>query len=154
MKLDWNNYFLGIAQAVALKSKDQSTKVGCVLVDSENRVVSQGFNGFVAGCDESEMSWERPLKYALVIHAEANALLYARTNLKGARAYVTIAPCENCLKHLLQAGIRNIYYGDAGVIRDRGTEDQKEAILRLIRATGAKVENINGKTYCEELNLL
>lgn len=150
--MNWKEYFNNIAHAVALKSKDPSSKVGCVIVDQDNRIISQGFNGFVAGCDESKMSWERPMKYNLVIHAEANALLFAREPLKGAKAYVTHGPCDNCLKHMLQAGIREIYYKDPSIMRDRSSSDQKEAIGRLIEGTGAKVENVEtGKSYKDEL---
>lgn len=144
-------YFIDIAQAIASKSKDPSSKVGCVIVDSDNRIVSTGYNGFVAGCNESLLSWERPAKYHYVIHAELNALIYARRDLSGCRAYVTHGPCENCLKHLLQAKVRDIYYADASIMRDRSTDEQKEAIVRLIFATQARVFNINGRSYVDEL---
>lgn len=146
-----HEYFVTIASAIAQKSKDSSSKVGCVLVDQDNRIVSTGYNGFVAGCDETKLSWERPAKYLYVIHAELNALIYARRDLSGCRAYVTHGPCENCLKHLLQAKVKEIYYTDASIMRDRGTCEQAKAIENLIKATGAIVKNINGKDYVSEL---
>lgn len=150
--MNWKEYFINIANAVSLKSKDPSSKVGCVIVDKNNRIISQGYNGFVAGCDESKMTWDRPKKYLLVIHAEANALIHARQDLSGAKAYITHGPCENCLKHMLQAGIREIYYADPGIMRDRSTSDQKEAINALIDATQAIVKNVDtGILYQEEL---
>lgn len=150
--MNWQEYFNNVAHAIALKSKDPSSKVGAIIVDKDNRIVSQGFNGFVAGCDESKMTWDRPMKYALVIHAEANALLHARVNLTGAKMYVTHGPCENCLKHTLQAGIREVYYKDPGIMRDRSTAEQKEAIKRLIEATGAKVVNVDtNEEYIKEI---
>lgn len=146
-----NSYFLNLAQAVSMKSKDPSSKVGAVIVDRDNRIVSTGYNGMVAGADESKLTWDRPMKYHLVVHAELNAVLYARRDVQGCRVYITHGPCENCLKHMLQAQIVEIYYGDVSIMRDRSTPEQKEAIKRLIEATGAVVQNLNGKLYTEEL---
>ena len=150
--MDWDSYFMGIAKATALKSKDQSSKVGAVIVAPDKSVVSLGFNGFIAGCDESYMTQERPMKYHQVIHAEMNALIFANTRrLTNHVAYVTHGPCDNCLKHLLQSGIRKIVYDCPGIMRDRGTEDQKKAIKSIIQATNAEVKNISGTPYLEEL---
>lgn len=149
--MNWKEYFNQLAHTVSIKSKDPSTKVGCVIVDKENRVISQGYNGFVANSDESKLSWARPIKYQLVIHSEMNALLFARQNLDGTTAYITHAPCDSCLKHLLQAGIREIYYKDVAIML-RAEQIQKDAIKMLLESTGAKVENVeNGKSYLEEL---
>ena len=138
-----NEYFMNIAQAISLKSKDPSTKVGALIIDNDSRIISTGYNGFVAGCDESFMTQDRPMKYQLVVHGELNALLFARRDVKGFKLYTTHGPCANCLKHILQAGIREIYYKDAGVVRDRGTPEEKEAITRLINSTNAKVINVD-----------
>lgn len=147
-----HKYFIDIAKAVASKSKDPSSKVGCVIVDEDNRIVSTGYNGFVAGCDEDHMSWERPEKYFLVIHAEENALIYSRRDLSNCRVYITHGPCEVCLKHLLQAKVRDIYYDDPSIIKDRGTDGQKAAIRSLLRSTDAEVINVNnGKHYYTEI---
>ena len=152
MSLSWDQYFINIAKEVAKKSKDPSSQVGAVLVTEDNRPVSFGFNGFVSGCNESQMTLERPMKYHLTIHAEMNALIFAQTNLQGCKAYVTHGPCDNCLKHLLQAGIKSIIYNDAGILRDRGTTEEKDAINRLLSATDVSCKNINGTNYLEELN--
>lgn len=141
--MEWHEYFMNITKEVAKKSKDPSSKVGCLIVDRENRVVSQGFNGFVSGCDEKMMTFERPLKYHQIIHAEMNALLFAKQDLEGCTVYTTHGPCDNCLKHLLQAKVRTIIYDDPGIIKERGTADQKNAITRLILSTDANVVNIN-----------
>ena len=138
-----NEYFMNIAQAISFKSKDPSTKVGALIVDKDNRIISTGYNGFVAKCDENFMTQNRPMKYQLVVHAELNALLFAHKAVKGFKLYTTHGPCANCLKHILQAGIREIYYKDAGIVRDRGTPEEKEAIIRLINSTKAKVINID-----------
>ena len=67
MKISWHEYFINIAKEVAKKSKDPSSQVGCVIVTNDNRPVSFGYNGFVSGCDEGHMTFERPLKYNLII---------------------------------------------------------------------------------------
>jgi dCMP deaminase len=146
--------FMDLAKTVAQNSKDPSSKVGCVIVDEDKRLVSTGYNGMVAGCDEDHMTWDRPMKYHLVIHAEANALLYARRNLKGCIAYITHSPCESCLKLLLQAGIKRIYYGCPSIMRERSTIEQKEAIARLLAGSMATVENLyTEQDYRIELDL-
>jgi len=152
--MDWNKYYMNLASAVSEKSKDPSSHVGCVIVDSDNRIVSTGYNGFVAKSDESKFTWDRPMKYLTVVHAEMNAIIYAKRDLRGCKMYTNFGPCENCLKHTLQAGIREVYYKDPGIMRDRSTAEQKEAIKRLIEATGAKVVNVDtNEEYLKELGV-
>ena len=153
MSKNWNEYHAEIAKVVASKSKDPSSKVGCVIVDKNNCPVSNGFNGFIAGSDESEFSWtDRSKKYLTVLHAEENAIIFAKRDLEGCKAYITHSPCNKCLTLLAQAKIREIYYSDPSIIRDRGSDEVKWAIKAIIRATGVSVVNlVNGKMYLEEL---
>src|SRR5690606_35767244 len=102
--------FIEIAEVIAKKSKDPSTKVGAVIVDEYNRIISTGYNGFIAGNKESYMTFEKPMKYHLTIHAEMNALLFAKQDLNNKTIYITHSPCPECLKHILQTRIRNVYY--------------------------------------------
>lgn len=158
---EWDEYFMKIAEAVAAKSKDPSSKLGCVIVDPNKRVVSVGYNGLVQGADESKMTLkERPMKYHFVIHSEMNALLYAQKNLNGCTLYNHIATCDNCLKHCLQAGIKRFVYKELRV-HSYATDPQKsmtnyetdEAIVRLL-ASMPEVETLNltnGKTYIEDI---
>lgn len=150
--MNWHDYHLSIAKSVAQKSKDPSSKVGCVIVDENNAIVSTGFNGMVQGADESKLSWERPQKYHLVVHAEANAIIFAKRDLKNCTAYVTDAPCEVCLKLLLQSKVRTIVYSSPEIMQKRSSKEQKEAIKALIESTGANVVNVNGTAYIEDLN--
>lgn len=143
------DYYMGIARSVALKSKDTSTKVGCVLVDKNNRVISTGYNGFVAGCDESLLSYERPMKYHYIIHAELNSILSAKCDLTGCRAYTTFAPCVNCLKHLLQSGIREVFYEDSSIMK-RTDFYENVAIVNLIKSTNATVMSTSTRMRLEE----
>ncbi len=144
--------FLEIAQVIAKKSKDPSTKVGAVIVDSENRIVSTGYNGFVSKNNETYMTFERPMKYHLTIHAEMNALLFAKQDLAGKTMYITHSPCSECLKHILQCHINTIYYGE---LYSKFNDEQKDAIKRLIMSTGAKIININTSVeYLKELGIV
>lgn len=136
--------FINIAKEVANSSKDPSTKVGAIIVDETNDIIASGYNGFIAGCDESYMTYERPEKYDLIIHSEVNALLRSpRKNLSGCTMYVTHAPCSDCLKLILQKGIRNIVYDNSDLMR-RASESSNRAALKMIYATGATVNSIRG----------
>lgn len=157
----WDEYFMKIAETVALKSKDPSSKMGCVIVDKDKRVVSLGYNGMVRGADESKMTLnERPMKYYFVIHSEMNAILFARENLEGCTIYNRVATCENCLKHCLQAGIKRFVYRELRV-HSHSTDPKKsmtnietdEAVVRLLSSM-PDVETLNitnGKTYIEDI---
>ena len=157
----WDEYFINIAEAVALKSKDPSSKMGCVIVDPKKRVVSIGYNGLVQGSDESKLTLsERPMKYYFAIHSEMNAVLFARQDLTGCTVYNRVATCENCLKYCLQAGIKRFVYKELRV-HSFSTDPKKsmtnietdEAVVRLLAAM-PEVETLNlsnGKTYIEDI---
>lgn len=104
----WDLRFLSLAREVASWSKDPSTKVGCVIVDPENRVKGVGFNGFPRGmCDHKELYDDRETKYSRTIHAEVNAVLNSSTTLD-CTAYVTAPPCTGCALVLIQSGITRV----------------------------------------------
>lgn len=114
--LTWDEYFMGIAIFTSLRSKDPNSKVGAVIVNEQNRIVGTGYNGFPAGADESLMPWKREgewleTKYPYVVHAEANAILNATTHdLKGAKIYTTLFPCNECAKFIAQKNITEVIY--------------------------------------------
>ena len=145
--MDWDRYFMGIAEAVAKRSKDPSTKVGCVIVGENYEPISFGYNGFVAGCDESYMTFERPYKDMLSIHAEMNALIFAQRDIKNSRIYVTNAPCDNCLKHLLQAKVKEIVFDKFDTNGGFMTDDRKKVIKKLLDSTSIVYRNIDGKKF-------
>lgn len=152
----WDEYFINIARGVSKRSKDPSSQMGCVIVDEKNRPISFGYNGMIAGCDENFMTWERPMKYHLVLHAEINAILFAKRDLKGCKLYSVAAPCENCLKYILQTGIRTIVYENvmakSGTLGNGVKDEAKEAVTRLVRSIkDLDFRNVNSKTYLEEL---
>lgn len=157
----WDEYFIKIVEVVAEKSKDPSSKMGCVIVDENKRVVSLGYNGLVQGADESKMTLsERPMKYYFAIHSEMNAILFARRDLTGCTIYNRVATCENCLKYALQAGIKRFVYKDLRVgshstdpSRSMTNIDTDEAVIRLL-ASLPEVQTLNitnGKTYIEDI---
>ena len=106
----WDKRFLQLAQTVASWSKDPSTKVGAVIVRSDRTVVNVAFNGFPRGADDrQELYDDRELKYARVVHAEANAIVTAREPLHGYTIYVTpFMPCTACAGLIIQARIRRV----------------------------------------------
>lgn len=160
-QMSWDEYFMGIADEVAKRSKDPSSKNGCVIVDERHRPVSFGYNGAIQGADESKMTLtERPMKYYFVIHSEMNALLFAGKDVSGCTLYNKMATCENCLKYCLQAGITRFVYKELRVHSHASNKaksmtniDTDEAIIRLL-ASMPNVETLNisnGKTYTQDI---
>ena len=132
-ELKKHKYFIDIATGISGASKDPSTKVGCVIVSDKNTIISTGYNGFIRGCNEAYMTWDRPMKYKLVIHSEINALNFApQSDLTHCSAYLTHGPCPDCLKNMLQRGIRNIYYKELGPMYDRINREDVEALYLLM----------------------
>lgn len=111
--MDWGEYLMGFAQHAALKSKDPSTKVGAVLT-RERRVLCTGFNGLPQGVKDLPARYERPRKYLLVAHAEANAISTAARHgirVEGCEMFVTHFPCSSCAKLIVQSGISKVVVG-------------------------------------------
>ena len=114
--ISWDQYFMGIALMSAHRSKDPNTQVGACIVDQNNKILSIGYNGMPRGCNDDEMPWERDgemldTKYAYVCHAELNAILnYGGGSLEGAKVYVTLFPCNECAKAIIQCGIKEVIY--------------------------------------------
>lgn len=137
----WRNRFLEMAAVVGGWSKDDSTKVGAVVTDSRNRVISLGFNGFPHGvCDDAV---PRDEKLRRTVHAEVNAILTAGRDLEGCTIYVTAPPCAQCTAKLIQAGIKTVvcFEGRADFVA-RWAEDlaSSEQMLREAGVTLSKVE--------------
>jgi dCMP deaminase len=140
----WDYRFLDLADLVASWSKDPSTKVGAVIVDSKNRVVSLGYNGFPRGVEDVVM--DREVKLLRTIHAEENALHFAYRDVEGCRMYVSMPPCAKCSAQIVQRGISEVIYrADSAYMTSfiaRWSENllQSEAILQ---EAGIRLRGIN-----------
>ena len=113
--ISWDEYFMGIAHLSAMRSKDPNTKVGACIVDKNNKILSVGYNGLPIGLADDKFPWGREggfkdTKYAYVVHAELNAILNSNTCLRDSICYVTLFPCNECAKAIIQSGIKKVVY--------------------------------------------
>lgn len=138
----WDEYFLDLAEQVSRRSPDPSTKHGCVLVDQDRRVISTGYNGPVSGIPNGMVPTTRPDKYDWFIHAEDNAVAFARCDLRGATAYVTGPPCAACFRRLLQVGVRRVVHAarQSACI----SEQEQAACRQMAEALGVEVVEKQG----------
>lgn len=105
--------FMDVARSIAKMSKDPKTKVGCVIVDNQNHILSTGYNGFPPGVEEPYPVWHSKTKYDYVIHAEANALIHGNNiRDKAYKMYCTMFPCAECAKLICSTNIKYLYYAD------------------------------------------
>ena len=123
--INWDEYFMGVALLSAKRSKDPSTQVGACIV-KDNKIVGMGYNGFPKGISDSDFPWQQvgealDTKYPYVCHAELNAILNSNSNLEGSSIYVTLFPCNECTKAIIQSGIKSIKF-----IEDKNFDDVKE----------------------------
>ncbi|MDR2568625.1 MAG: dCMP deaminase family protein [Mycoplasmataceae bacterium] len=118
LEISWEEYFMGIALMVAQKSHDPSSKVGAVIVNEKNQIVATGYNDFPEQVKKDSFSWAREgewleTKYPYVVHAEMNALANRTQSFTNCTLYVTLAPCNECAKNLVAAGIKEVcFYED------------------------------------------
>ena len=114
--ISWDEYFMGIAILSGERSKDPNTQVGACIVGPDNRILSVGYNGFPNGCSDELFPWAREgsdleTKYPFVAHSELNAILnYRGGSLEGSKLYVSLFPCNECAKAIIQAGIKTVIY--------------------------------------------
>lgn len=153
--LSWDEYFMGIAMLSARRSKDPGTQVGACIVNDENRVMSVGYNGLPWGCSDDDFPWAREgnmldTKYPFVCHAELNAILNFRGgSLSGCRVYVTLFPCNECAKAIIQTGIKEIIYNE-----DKYADtDQVRASKRMFAAAGVACRKYQSGGHKESFSL-
>lgn len=138
--ISWDEYFMGVAHLSGMRSKDPNTQVGACIVSQDNKILSMGYNGFPCGCSDDIFPWEREgetldTKYAFVTHAELNAILnYRGGSLEGTKLYVSLFPCNECAKAIIQAGIRTVVYASD---KYEGTPANL-ASKRMFEAVGVK----------------
>ena len=142
--ISWDEYFMGVALLAAERSKDPSTQVGACIVDSQNRILSTGYNGFPHGCSDDEFPWNRDetkgeTKYQFVVHAELNAILNARgKSLADSKVYVGLFPCNECAKAIIQAGVSEVVYLSDKYHDTPGTR----ASRRMLESAGVKLTQL------------
>ena len=150
--ISWNEYFMGVAILASKRSKDPNTQVGACIVDKNNIILSTGYNGLPYGCSDAEYTWERTgedAKYKSVVHAELNAILNAQgKDLKNARIFVDLFPCNECAKAIIQCGIKEVIY-----LYDKYA-DSKETIAskKMLSSAGVKTTHFIPGVKKIELN--
>lgn len=149
---------MGISLLSSMRSKDPSTQVGACIVSEDNKIMSVGYNGFPRGCSDDEFPWERSgentndTKYPFVCHAELNAILNAGgQNLKGARIFVALFPCNECAKAIIQSGIGEVIYISDKYADTPGTIASK----KMLNAAGVKLTHFHSDKkihmdFCED----
>lgn len=139
-----------LAEVIAMRSKDPNTQVGACIVDDKNRVISLGYNGLPNNCSDDKFPWSREgiievyTKYPYVVHAELNAILNSDRDLKGCTIYITVSPCRECVKAIIQSGIKEIVY--ANEYKKGGISIKKDICAdSLIKSSGIKYRKYNNK---------
>ena len=154
--ISWDEYFMGIAMLSARRSKDPSTQVGACIVNSRNKIMSVGYNGFPLGCSDDCFPWDRSgdeyeTKYPYVCHAELNAILNnGGSSLEGCKIYVALFPCNECAKAIIQSGIKEVIYLSDKYADTVGVRASK----RMFDAAGVKYTQLKTEreSICVNLN--
>jgi len=141
--LTWDEYFMSLSHLSGRRSKDPSTQVGACIVNENKRIVGIGYNGMPHGCNDDEYPWEREgdfmnTKYAYVVHAELNAILNSTAPLKNCSIYVSLFPCNECAKAIIQSGITEVVY-ESDKYADT---DSVKASKKMFESAGVKLRQI------------
>ena len=133
LRPSWDNYFIGIAEAVSRRSHDGETQVGVVIVDENKRILATGYNGFPPGSDDKKLPNLRPDKYPFIVHAEMNAIAASRQDLRNSSLYCTFSPCRDCAKAIITAGIKSV------VFRTAYKNEDYDFVMNFLRSCGLSV---------------
>lgn len=146
--INWNQYFMGVAELSARRSKDPNTQVGCCIASPYNKIYSLGYNGLPRGLSDDEFPWDNKsknpeeTKYPYVCHSELNAILnFNGHTLHGYRLYVTLFPCNECAKAIIQAGIKEVIYRDNLYPDTVATK----VSIKMFKAAGVKITKYKNK---------
>ena len=144
MRLSWDNYFIEIARLVSTRSKDESTKIGAVVVGPDNEIISTGYNSFPRGIDDNRPErQERPEKYRWFEHAERNSIYNAARHgvaLKGCRIYMScFIPCTDCARAIIQVGIKEVILGNNGSNDKQKWVEEAERSKQMFKEAGVIV---------------
>ena len=135
---------MGTAQLSSKRSKDPKTQVGACIVNHENKIVGIGYNGFPKGISDDDFPWQDQgeylqTKYPFVVHAEANAILNASQNLNDCKLFVTLFPCNECTKIIIQSVIKELVYVSN---KDEG-KDFQIASRKMLEKAQVKLRQIS-----------
>lgn len=134
--ISWNQYFMELAKLSAKRSKDPKTQVGACIIDPiEKHIVSIGYNGLPKGMPDSDTIWDDETKHKYVVHAEANAILNTNADLHGKVLYVTMFPCHECAKLIVQKGISEVIYLDDKYL----SKESGVSAMTIFNAAGVEV---------------
>ena len=138
---NWDTRFIDLAKLVSTWSKDPSTKVGAVITDDNNRVISLGYNGFPKNIQDNDRLFDRETKYNIVVHAEANALMFASKSVKGCTLYTwPFQPCSKCAALIIQSGITRV----VTVVQNDDRWEKNFTISRsLFKESGIRLEYVH-----------
>ncbi|NWF85210.1 MAG: dCMP deaminase family protein [Bryobacteraceae bacterium] len=145
---DWDRYFLEICRVVAVRSKDPSTKVGCVIVGPAHEIRSTGYNSLPRHIrDDKPERFERPAKYLWIEHAERNAIYNAAragTPLEGCSLYADLMPCMDCARAIVQAGIVEVVVDETRYQQYSGPmySEQFAKVLELFGEAGVRIRTV------------
>lgn len=141
--ISWDTYFMGVAKLSAMRSKDPKTQVGACIVNQKKRIIGIGYNGFPVGVEDDAFPWDKndewlDSKYPYVVHAEPNAILNATVSLEGATLFVTLFPCNECAKLIIQSGIKEVVF-----LKDK-YHDQESFVAsrRMFNAANVKMRRL------------
>ena len=153
--ISWDEYFMGVALLSSMRSKDPSTQVGACVASQENKVVTMGYNGMPVGINDDIMPWGRvgkdelDNKYLYVCHAEFNAILNSRGSVRDCKIYVTLFPCNECAKAIIQSGIKEVIY-----MSDKYKDtDSVKVSKKMLDMAGVKYTQYKSKGVKLELDL-
>ncbi len=146
---------MGVALLSAQRSKDPSTQVGACIVSAQSKIIGIGYNGFPIGCSDDILPWTREAgsrldtKYPYVCHAEMNAIVNTTiADLSGARIYVSLFPCNECAKLIIQVGIRKVIY-----LSDKYAHDDNfVAAKRMFDMAGVECRQLSPQTKAINLD--
>jgi len=152
--LSWDEYFMGVALLSAQRSKDPNTQVGACIINEKKKIVGIGYNGLPIGCDDDTFPWDREgefleTKYPYVCHAELNAILNKiSADLNKCTVYVTLFPCNECAKVIIQSGIQEIIY----LTNKYPDSDSVKAARKMFDSAGVTYRMLEGYRSSIALN--
>ncbi|MGA1196866.1 MAG: deoxycytidylate deaminase [Candidatus Latescibacterota bacterium] len=144
--LSWDEYFMGVALLSAQRSKDPNTQVGACIINEKKKIVGMGYNGLPIGCDDDHFPWARDgdfleTKYPYVCHAELNAIINKiSADLDKCTVYVTLFPCNECAKVLIQSGIQEVIF----LANKYPDSDSVKAARKMFDSAGVRYRMLEG----------